>query len=250
MKAKRMLAAVILLITMVGCTAGPEEQYIDVNGISLAYVRQGEGRPLILLHGGGGSWHSFDHIIDRLSETFTVYAVDSRGQGKSSAVREYNYQDMADDVTALIQKQQLDHPALYGFSDGGIVGLMIASQHPDLLSELMISGANADPSGIREEDMAAMERSYSVSGDALLKMELTQPHLTAEALNRIHIPVLVMAGSDDMIKESHTRFIAENIPGSRLDILQGETHTSYVLKSTKIADLIEGFLEHREISSF
>lgn len=243
MKMKRLALVVILLVAMAGCAQGREEQYVDVNGVSLAYVQQGEGEPLILLHGGGGSWHSFDHVIDRLSETFTVYAIDSRGQGKSSAVSEYNYQDMADDVAAFINEQQLDHPALYGFSDGGIVGLILASQHPDLLSKLMVSGANADPSGIADEDRAAMERSYSVTGDGLLKMELTQPHLTAEDLNRIRIPVLVTAGSDDMIKESHTRFIAESIPGSRLEILQGETHTSYVLESTQVADLIEDFLK-------
>ncbi len=243
MKMKGLVLVVILLVTMAGCAAGREEQYIDVNGVSLAYVRQGEGEPLILLHGGGGSGRSFDHVIDRLSETFTVYAIDSRGQGKSSAVGEYNYQDMADDAAAFINELQLDHPALYGFSDGGIVGLILASQHPVLLSKLMVSGANADPSGIVDEDRAVMERSYSATGDGLLKMELTQPHLTVEDLNRIRIPVLVTAGSDDMIKESHTRFIAENIPGSRLEILQGETHTSYVLESTQVADLIEDFLK-------
>ncbi|MCQ4638102.1 alpha/beta hydrolase [Anaerovorax odorimutans] len=242
MKRKLILLVFVVLGIMAGCAGKIEEQYIDVNGVNLAYVQQGEGKPLILLHGGGGSCHSFDHIIDRLSKNYTVYAIDSRGQGKSSAASEYNYQDMADDVEAFIKEKQLERPALYGFSDGGITGIILASQHPELLSALMVSGANLYPEGIKDEDRLAMEKSYSVTGDPLLKMEITQPHLTAEDLRKIKIPVLVTAGSDDMIKESHTRFIAENIALSQLNILEGESHTSYVLESTIIADLIEDFL--------
>ena len=87
-----------------------------------------------------------------------------------------------------------------------------------------------------------MEREYRLSGDPLLKMELTQPHLTESDLHRISIPTLVLAGSREMIKESHTRFLAANIPGSRLEILEGESHSSYVMEGTKLARIIKDFL--------
>lgn len=219
-----------------------EERFIEVNGVTLAYLEAGSGKPLILLHGGGGNNRDFEPVMEELSQDYKVYAIDSRGHGNSSAVEEYNYQDMANDMKAFIKAKKLDHPVLYGFSDGGITGLLLASQDPDLLSELIISGANASPDGLRSEDRKAMEREYRLSGDPLLKMELTQPHLTESDLHRISIPTLVLAGSRDMIKEPHTRFLATNIPDSRLEILEGESHSSYVMEGTKLARIIKDFL--------
>lgn len=224
-----------------------EEKYIDVNGIRLAYIEEGEGAPLLLLHGGGGDHHDFSSMVKKLSKTYRVFAIDSRGHGNSSEVKEYNYQDMADDVNAFIKEKRLKKPALYGFSDGGITGLLLASQHPKLLSAMIISGANANPQGLRPASRKAMEEEYKAFGDALLKMELTQPHITEAELKKIQIPVLVLAGSFDLVKESHTRFLAASIAGSELKILEGEDHSSYVLEKGTAAELIEGFLQKQKI---
>lgn len=243
MKRTILVVLVFSLCLLCGCGGTAEkEQYIDVNGVRLAYVEQGTGQPLILLHGGGGSSHDFDHIIGRLAEDYHVFAIDSRGQGKSSEIEEYHYQDMADDVAAFIEEKNLKDANLYGFSDGGIIGLILASQHPDLLTKMIISGANMEPEGMQEDVWEDMKKQFELTGDGLLKMELKEPDLTKKDLGNIKIPVLVLAGSDDMIKEDHTRFLADCIPNSQLKILEGETHTSYVLHDTKIADLIERFL--------
>ena len=184
--------------------------------------------------------------MEALSQDYKIYAIDSRGHGNSSSVKEYNYQDMADDTKASIKVKKLDRPALYGFSDGGITGLILAYQNPGLLSELIISGANVDPDGLRPENRQAMEQEYEASGDPILKMELTQPHLKASDLRKISLPTLILAGSQDMVKESHTRFLADNIPMSSLKILEGETHSSYVKESGKLAQIIGNFLSRQE----
>lgn len=244
---KKLIRLVLVTVLILCITGGcgyqiNEESYIDVNGVRLAYIEQGTGPALILLHGGGGSSHDLDPMISELSQDYTVYAIDSRGHGNSAPVTEYNYQDMADDVAAFIKEKKLRKPALFGFSDGGIVGLLVAYQRPNSLSKLIVSGANADPSGIRDEDRSAMEQSYATTQDAELKMELEQPDITKADLEKIRIPVLVTAGSDDMIKEEHTELIARSIPNSKLEILEGESHTSYVLESDKLVEMIKAFL--------
>lgn len=249
------LALAVVLVAILGTlivsdgVKGSEEKYINVNGVRLAYIEEGKGRPLLLLHGGGGDHHEFNSMVKKLSKTYRVFAIDSRGHGNSSAVKEYNYQDMADDINAFIKEKGLKKPALYGFSDGGITGLLLASQHPKLLSAMIISGANTNPQGLRPEGRKAMEEEYKAFGDALLRMELTQPHITEAELKKIKIPVLVLAGSSDLVKESHTRLLAAAIPGSELNILEGEDHSSYVLEKEKAAELIEGFLEKQRTAS-
>ena len=103
---------------------------LAVGAVELFYEKQGKGRPLILLHGNGEDHHIFDESVDALAKEWTVYRPDSRGHGQSSPVREFHYQDMAEDIISMIEELQLVRPCLYGFSDGGITGLLIAAQRP------------------------------------------------------------------------------------------------------------------------
>lgn len=95
------------------------EHNIEINGISICYEQQGSGRPVILLHGNGGSHHTFDGLIERLAAFYTVYAPDSRGHGHSGKAGPLSYEQLASDTAELIQALGMDQPMLYGFSDGG-----------------------------------------------------------------------------------------------------------------------------------
>ena len=119
--------------------------YIQLNGQILYYEKYGEGQPFLLVHGNGETHEIFDVLIPELAEHYTVYAIDSRGHGLSASPKELHYMDMADDMAAFIDALELKAPLFYGFSDGGIVGLLLASKYPDKLSKLMISGANLTP---------------------------------------------------------------------------------------------------------
>lgn len=210
----------------------------NVNHINLYYEKSGTGKPLILLHGNGETHEIFDKAIPLLAEHVTVYALDSRGHGRSDAVLTYHYADFAEDVNCFIEVHKLERPILYGFSDGGIIGLLLAVQHPRLLSRLIISGANTMPKGIRVGWLKLFQCINAVVKEPKMEMMLTEPNITAAMLQSIAIPTTILAGSRDMVKRSHTEYIARNIQNSKLHILQGEGHGSYIVHSTKIAKLI------------
>ncbi len=106
--------------------------YAIVNGLKLFYHKEGSGRPVILLHGNGEDHTIFDVAIRDLARSYTVYALDSRAHGKSDPVPSLTYREMAEDVAAFIRQQGLEKPALVGFSDGGVVALLVALRWPDL----------------------------------------------------------------------------------------------------------------------
>ncbi len=209
-----------------------------VNAIQIHYEKSGSGQPLILLHGNGESNRIFDKAIPILSQHFTVYALDTRGHGKSGKVDSYHYADMAEDVRCFIETLGLQKPILYGFSDGGIIGLMLAAQHPNLLSRLITSGVNIRPDGIRNGWLNLFKAAYALTKDPKIKMMLEEPDIPSETLQKITIPTIVLAGSRDMVKQAHTEQIAGSIKGSTLRILKGEGHTSYVIHKSRIAELI------------
>lgn len=215
----------------------------QVGAIELCYEKKGEGQPLILIHGNGEDHTIFDAIMEPLSADFTVYALDSRGHGDSTPVDTFDYSEMAEDVRGFIKALGLKRPAVYGFSDGGIIGLLVASQHPDLLSRLMVSGANLNPKGLKAPIYWFFRTLFLFKKDPAMEMMLTEPHIGKGDLERISIPVWVTAGQRDMIRESHTREIAEQIADSRLMLLSGQSHGSYVVHSTRLAQIIKEAME-------
>lgn len=217
---------------------------IKVNQIELFYEVKGSGRPLILVHGNGEDHHIFEQLVDVLAANFTCYSIDSRGHGKSDHVDVYSYQAMAEDIMAFITKLELKDVIYYGFSDGGIVGLLVASQS-NLISDLIISGANTNPRGLKDRVYYAMKLSYRLKKDPKIKLMLEQPHINDYTLRKIKARTLVLAGSKDVIKEGHTINIAHQIGGSKLIILPGENHSSYVINSTKLAPIILDFIQNQ-----
>jgi pimeloyl-ACP methyl ester carboxylesterase len=215
---------------------------IQVNGIDLDYEKTGTGTPIILLHGNGEDHRIFDVLVGQLSEEYSVYAVDSRNHGQSGSSDTLSYDMIAEDIVAFIKELGLDKPILYGFSDGGIVGLLIASRYPDLLSKLIISGANTNPAGMKPSLLLLLRVGWFITRNIKWKMAIEQPDITADELQKINIPVLVLAGSKDAIREEHTRELAIAIPGSTLNILDGEGHGSYIVHSPKLYGIIRPFL--------
>lgn len=218
---------------------------ICVNKVRIFYEQEGSGRPVILLHGNGEDHQIFREAAEVLRDSFTVYLPDSRGHGQSGPAEEFHYMDMAEDVKAMIEALDLKQPALYGFSDGGIVGLLAASRYPRLLSALMVSGANTSPGGIKRKWMRLFQEEYQRTRDPKLKLMLREPHITEKQLSKIQIPVLVTAGSNDMIRRRDTEKIARCIPDSSLKILKGEDHGSYIVHQRKAAELFREFLGGR-----
>ena len=214
------------------------EMYITVNGVRLFYETTGSGRPLVMAH-----CNSMDHKIFRraagvLAERFTVYLPDTRDHGKSEKVKTLHYEDMAEDMAQFIKALRLEKPVYYGFSDGGVSGLLLAARHPDLLSALIVSGASLRPDSTKDLPLRFFRLWSHVDRSDKMRIMLREPDITDDALRSIAVPTFVTAGERDVIKESHTRHIAETVPGAKMKIFPKTGHSGYIMNSTKIADYI------------
>ncbi len=208
---------------------------------SLYYEVTGEGQPLLLLHGNGEDHHIFDKAVPMLTSRFRVYAIDSRGHGRSFPVSEYHYQDMAEDIRQLIIGLGLEKPVICGFSDGGIIALLLASQDPDLLGGVIACGVNIRPEGIRPFWLMLFRIVYFFNRSPLFRLMLTEPDIPPEQLGGIICPVLITGGRRDVISPKHLKGIAAQIPSAQLRILPGEDHGSYVINSPRIGEIILEF---------
>ena len=215
---------------------------VFVNNVNLYYETFGEGQPIILLHGNQETHEIFDKLIDKLKDNYKVYAIDSRCHGKSENPVDISYNLMCDDIIDLIKKLHIQKPILYGFSDGGIIGILIAIKEPTLLSKLIVSGANISPDVLTFWDNLITKTFYFFTRSKYIKMMLNEPNIPLSDLQKIVIPVHVIAGEKDVIKYEHTKLIADNIKNSTLEIVKGEKHGSYIIHSDKIYEIIRNYV--------
>lgn len=213
-----------------------------VNNVKLYYEEYGSGKPIILLHGNQESHEIFDKLINKLKDNYKVYAIDSRCHGKSENPIDISYDLMCDDIIDFIKKLHIDRPMLYGFSDGGIIGILVAIKEPNLLSKLIVSGANITPDVFTTFDLLLTKLFYFFTRSKYIKMMLDEPNIPLKDLQKITIPVHVLAGEKDVIKLEHTKLIANNIKNSTMEIIPKEKHGSYIIHSDKIYEIIKKYI--------
>lgn len=216
---------------------------VDVNGVSLFYAAEGSGKPVILLHGNGGSHNDLETTHRELAQAgYMVYALDSRGQGANKPLPEYHYKDMAADVYEFIKLKGLEKPAVFGFSDGGIIALQLEVMYPGTLGAIVTGGANIF---VKDALIPSFAEGFLAqpSTEPLVIMLQTEPSMTVEDMKGIGCPSLIMSGEHDLIRQEHTLLIGENIPSGRPVIIPGEDHGSYICNSPKLAPLILDFFE-------
>ena len=175
--------------------------FVTHNGIQLYYDVKGNGRPLILLHGNGEDHTIFEEAAEVLSQQYRCYLVDSRGHGQSTPVSELHYQEMAGDMIAFMEKLDLKDVVFYGFSDGGIIGLL-AAMRCDRITDLITSGANLTPNGVKTGLKLFFQGVYLVTKDPKMRLMLEEPHITEDDLKTIKARTLILAGSKDAVKEA------------------------------------------------
>lgn len=217
-----------------------EGTYVVLNGINMYYEQYGEGKPLLLIHGNGGSAEDFDAQLSTLSRKFKVIVPNSRGQGFSSNQADsLTYELLAEDYYLLLQHLELDSVYVLGWSDGGIIGLILAKDYPGTVSKLAISGANLQPDSTAllpefltfaqaelkkvEDSLAAGNTTYKSAKD-LLHLALYHPDIDPDDLSDIQIPVLVISGDHDIVRLEHTIEIYTHLPNAELSIFPGTTH--------------------------
>ena len=238
--------ALASLMIMVSCAGRDYVSYTDtveVNGVSLFYAAEGAGKPVILLHGNGGSHNDLETTHRELAQAgYMVYALDSRGQGANKPLPEYHYKDMAADVYEFIKLKGLEKPAVFGFSDGGIIALQLEVMYPGTLGAIVTGGANIFVENALIPSFAEGFLAQP-STEPLVIMLQTEPSMTVEDMKGIGCPSLIMSGEHDLIRQEHTLLIGENIPSGRPVIIPGEDHGSYICNSPKLAPLILDFFK-------
>ena len=211
-----------------------------VNGIDLFYEKTGEGRPLVMVHGNSEDHTIFNEAVEVLKDSFTCYCPDSRSHGQSTKVGELHYDDMAADMLAFLEALDLKDVVFYGFSDGGIIGILAAAK-TDRITTLITSGANLTPNGAKPVLRLLGRTIYLFTKDPKMVLMLREPWIGDDVLHSIKAKTLVLAGSRDLVTEKETRQIAAGIPGAELRILEGEGHGSYIVHKTKIGEIIRDF---------
>ena len=203
--------------------------------IELHCEEAGEGEPLVLLHGNGEDGTYFAHQIAHFSQRFRVLALDTRGHGKSPrGEAPFTIRQFARDLLAFLDARGIERAHLLGFSDGGNIALVFALAHPERVGKLVLNGANLNTRGVKRSVQVPIELGYrmarlfaGLSAKALANAEMlglmvNDPNVAPEELAALTAPTLVIAGENDMIREDHTRLIAERIPNARLAFVPGD----------------------------
>jgi pimeloyl-ACP methyl ester carboxylesterase len=257
----RIIAA--LLIGVVCQAAGAAQtmsnsipwHWARIHGHRIYYTERGEGPTLVLLHGGGDSGeHSFVHQLDVFSERHHIVAPDQVGQGHTPEVSgPLSYTGMMEDTAALFKLLKLKHADVVGFSDGGILGLMLAIRHPELVRRLVVSGVNIAPEGLNAEDLEELRATQipkpKTIDEKLAHLWLTSPtdsELSVALLAKITQPVLVISGDRDAITLEHTLTIFHALPSAELCVLPGTDHATFSGRAEWLNPIISAFLDRPE----
>lgn len=199
------------------------------------FIEKGQGDPLILLHGNGEDNEYFVGQIDAFSRYYHVYALDTRGHGKTPrGEAPFTIRQFADDLLSFMDEHDIGKANILGFSDGGNIAMVFAMKYPGRVDRLILDGANLDAKGVKGSIQIPIEIGYRFarlfarkSEEAarhaeLLGLMVHDPNVSPEELAKIQSKTLVMAGTRDMIKEKHTRLIASHIRDSRLVFIDGD----------------------------
>ena len=206
-----------------------------MSDIQLHYIEQGQGQTLILLHGNGESCDYFEHQIPFFSKNYRVLALDTRGHGQSPrGEKPFTIKQFAEDLHDFMDEHGIGKAILLGFSDGGNIALTFALKYPDRVEKMIVDGANLFPSGVKALYQWPIEIGYRIAkmfakkseeakkNAEMLGLMVNEPHIDPLQLAQLKMPVLVVAGTKDMIKDKHTRLIYKSLPNARLTILEGD----------------------------
>lgn len=213
-----------------------EENDVELSEITMHYAVYGEkGHPLILVHGNGGSMKSLEEAALYLANDYKVYVIESRCHGQSSDPGAISYDLMAKDIKEFVEAMEIEKPYMVGHSDGGINALTVAYTYPDLLGGFISCGANTTPDTFKPYFPLGVKVMNIFKPDKLNDMMLTLPQMNKELLSKITCPAYIVAGEYDIMWLSDSVFIHECIESSKIAIIKGADHSSYISHDGKQA---------------
>ncbi len=236
--------------------------YIDLRGHqTYSYEWDNQGEPILLLHGGLSKTASWDYLlVPYLEDDFHVYGYDRTGHGfTGDRPGSLHFEFQRNEAIAYLEDVVKEPAHLIGYSDGGIIALMVAIARPDLVKSIVAIGANYHYSAalsdfaeakVSAEDQAEYNLISPDEPHTLLEKTIrmneiwkTEPDIPLSELASIQCPVLVLAGDDDVIKHDHTISLFEALPLGQLAIVPGTSHGVVKEKPALMMANIMQFLE-------
>ena len=218
--------------------------FVDCGDAKIEYGIYGleNGEPLLLLPPNGGDMHSFDgSILPEMSKHFKVITVSPRGTGNSDWVEgTMNFEAFAEDLVKVLDYLKIEKTRIFGFSDGGNLGIVFTLAHQERVESLVIMGSNINTFGTNTFDQIQITYQYIVlcveawiTGDEETKirrdikgMMVGQPSLTFKDISAIKVPVLNIYGEHDMIQRWHSKMITKSIEGAEELMVVGGGHST------------------------
>jgi pimeloyl-ACP methyl ester carboxylesterase len=255
-------------------------RHVAINGVSLHVAERGEGDPVVLLHGGLSSTRSWRNVVPLLEAEFRVIAVDARGHGYSTRTGSpLTYEQLVDDLAALIGTLGCDRPFVIGWSDGGEQALRLGLRYPELVRALVVCGTDY---GASPESQAWVQEFFGIDTDGTIDLDQlnrslgallpgframhpggdeqwrwlatqtamlwsTDPGLTDDDYRQITLPTLVMVGDrDDDVPLEHALKLYRVLPDAELAVLPGADHSVPVNRPDSFTQTVLDFLRRRQ----
>jgi pimeloyl-ACP methyl ester carboxylesterase len=243
-------------------------RYADVNGLRTYYEIHGnpDGDPLLLLHGGFGNANNFHGMRPALAEHYQLIVPERRGHGHTPDLPgPITYDNMAEDTIAFMAAIGLERAHLVGWSDGAMVGLLVALQAPERVSKLAflsqhvnlagrrIAGESASTGWTVDTVPPAIKRSYEkrspdgpehfpVVFEKMMRLFGEEPELPIERLAEVRCPTLIAAADVDILSLEHAVAQFSTIPNAQLAIVPDASHSFPMDKPELTAKLVLDFL--------
>ncbi len=256
----------------------PRGDYAAVNVLEMYYEIHGNGQPLVVLHGAFMTIGAMGAVVPALAETRQVVAVELQGHGHTADVdRPLSYEQMADDVAALMRHLGIERADVFGYSMGGGTALQLAMRHPTLVSKLVVASASSTSDGVYPEVWSGIEQitpelfagtpwkeeydRVAPNPDAFptlvekMKQLDGQPFAwPPDAIRAIAAPTMVVIGDSDGTTPEHAVELFRlrgggvfgdlaGLPSARLAVLPGTTHVGLIDRAYWLTPMIDDFLD-------
>lgn len=278
---KAIISAVLATLTLSSCgqvkqTEQVEKGYSNVNGIKMYYEIYGEGKPLVLIHGGGSTIQStFGQSIQLFAKNRKVIALEPQAHGRTSdRGKDSSFEQDADDVATLLKNLGIGKADFFGFSNGGTTTVQIALRHPKLVHKMVLGSALCKRNGVpaqffdfmKQASLANMPqelkeaylavtpdpKGLQIMHDRDAKRMVNFKDIPDEQIKSIKAQTLIIIADKDVITSEHAIEMHRQIAGSELAIIPG-IHGEYIgeittLKSNSkqaefVVPMIERFLD-------
>lgn len=241
--------------------------YVDAGGVRTYYEAHGSGDPLVLLHGGLCAIETFSGLTPQLAERYRVYLPERRGHGRTPDIEgPITYEVMAQDTIAFLDALGLSSVHLVGWSDGAVVGLLVALHRPDLARRLVMIGQGVNPAGLVPEAAEMMKLDempdvlppmlrdmyaavspdgpdhWDVVVDKVWQMIKTEPNISMTELEKVSAPTFLVVADHDFVTVEHAQAMQRALPDSRLEVVPDATHGLPMENPDLVARLVLDYL--------